>query len=130
MNAIQLLADLRAQDIEITATGGKLRVSAPKGALTPSLETQLRLHKQELLDLLAPPTLPGLIVMLPERWIYPEICDLYETTPAEVWEQGVELFREGVGPVLFYSLEELQEATLPDTRLKLPERGEWVGGKG
>lgn len=76
------------------------------------------------------PQLPGLAAPRPARWVHPEIADLYANTPPEVWAAGVEIFRDGFEPVLFYSLEELQEATLPDTRLKLPERGEWVGGKG
>ena len=75
------------------------------------------------------PQLPGPAALGPARWVYPEICDLYQNTDPEVWAEGVELFQEGVGFYRFYSLAELQAAALPDTRLMLPERGEWVGGK-
>lgn len=129
MNANQLLADLQTQDIKITATGGKLRIDAPKGVLVPSLETQLRLHKKELLDVLTAPMFPGLAPApaagpsitldvpithdLPNgRWVLPEIADLYKDTPAEVWTEGVELFQEGIGFFRFYSLEELEGATI------------------
>lgn len=75
MNANQLLADLQAQDIKITINKGKLRIDAPKGALIPSLETQLRLHKQELLDLLAPAQLPGLAAPITPAPVKPESDD-------------------------------------------------------
>ena len=53
MSALGLLAELRRHDIQLRAEGSELRCSAPAGALTAELREQLRLHKAELLELLA-----------------------------------------------------------------------------
>lgn len=53
MNAAALVSELRRRDIRVWAAGGKLRCSAPPGALTPALREQLRQHKNEILEFLA-----------------------------------------------------------------------------
>lgn len=48
-----LLAELRALDVHLRVEDGRLRVSAPKGQLTPALEAALVARKAELLHALA-----------------------------------------------------------------------------
>jgi myxalamid-type nonribosomal peptide synthetase MxaA len=48
----QLLADLVTLKIQIWAEGDRLRCSAPKGTLTPELQSQLQTHKADILALL------------------------------------------------------------------------------
>ena len=52
MNASQLLADLQRRGVRLAATGDRLSVDAPKGALTDELRQLLAAHKLELLALL------------------------------------------------------------------------------
>ncbi len=52
--AEQLLARLRALDIQLRVEAGRLRVNAPENALTPELEVELRASKEALLELLEP----------------------------------------------------------------------------
>ena len=49
MNLNQLLAIFSELGIKIWEEDGKLRLRAPKGALTPQLKTQLEVHKEKLL---------------------------------------------------------------------------------
>jgi len=48
----ELLAHLRARGITLSAEGGALKVSAPAGALTPELRSDLAARKAELIELL------------------------------------------------------------------------------
>ncbi|MBK7536278.1 MAG: amino acid adenylation domain-containing protein [Myxococcales bacterium] len=52
---IALLQRLDALDVKLSADAGKLRINAPKGALTPALTDALRTHKAELLSFLEQP---------------------------------------------------------------------------
>ncbi len=54
MTAVELLARLRTLDVHVRVDGSRLRVSAPKGRLTPELEAALTGRKEELLALLQP----------------------------------------------------------------------------
>lgn len=58
MTAKALLADLVARDVRLSAAGDKLRVNAPRGALTAELRRALLDHKPELLKALRQRT-PG-----------------------------------------------------------------------
>lgn len=49
MSIQDLFAKLRAQDIHLAVDGERLRINAPKGALTPSLQEELLRRKPELL---------------------------------------------------------------------------------
>jgi amino acid adenylation domain-containing protein len=51
-SAAGLLSRLRAMGVQLTLEGETLRVNAPKGALTPELQSELRSSKAELLQLL------------------------------------------------------------------------------
>ena len=51
MTVVELLALLNKQGIALSAEGGELRISAPKGSLTDELRSQLVEHKRELLEL-------------------------------------------------------------------------------
>lgn len=51
MTAIELLAQLRGRGVIIEAKGERLRVEAPKGAMTPELREALTAHKLEVLAL-------------------------------------------------------------------------------
>ncbi len=48
----ELLADLSRLDIRVWAEGARLRISAPKGALTSSLRDELAARKEEILKIL------------------------------------------------------------------------------
>lgn len=54
--AEDLLADLRAAEVWLWPEDGQLRYRAPRGVLTPERLAALRMHKQEVLDLLATET--------------------------------------------------------------------------
>jgi len=47
-----VLADLEKRDIKLWVEGERLRYTAPQGALTPLLRTQLQAHKVALMALL------------------------------------------------------------------------------
>jgi len=49
MAVTDLLNQLRSRDIRIWVEDGRLRLNAPKGALTPELQEQLAAHKAEIL---------------------------------------------------------------------------------
>jgi len=51
-NAAELLKQLRALGVQLNLEGETLRLNAPKGALTPELQTQLKAAKPEILALL------------------------------------------------------------------------------
>jgi len=52
MTAVELLGLLNKQGISLSADGGDLRISAPKGALTEELRHELVQHKAELVEIL------------------------------------------------------------------------------
>ena len=52
MSPTALLNQLRALDIQIRVEDDKLKVNAPRGALTPELKEQLGRHKKALIDLI------------------------------------------------------------------------------
>lgn len=61
-----LLAELDARGVILAAHGDKLRIDAPRGALTPDLRARLAASKQALLAYLAPePAAPPEIVRIP-----------------------------------------------------------------
>ncbi|MBI4491732.1 MAG: hypothetical protein HY690_02950 [Chloroflexi bacterium] len=53
MSAATLLERLGAADVRLRVDGEHLRVSAPRGTLTPELKAELLAHKPELLRILA-----------------------------------------------------------------------------
>ncbi len=54
MSEQRLLAELARLDVKVKANGGKLSYNAPKGTMTPKLLAQLKEHKAEILERLAP----------------------------------------------------------------------------
>jgi amino acid adenylation domain-containing protein len=52
MKTLELLSHLRSLDVKLWADGDRLHCSAPKGALTPALRTELAVHKAEILAFL------------------------------------------------------------------------------
>lgn len=52
MSAAKLLAELKERGISLEANGDRLKVNAPKGAVTPELREALSEQKAELLTLL------------------------------------------------------------------------------
>lgn len=55
VTSADLLADLEARGVRLTADGDNLRYHAPKGVLTPILREALAEHKSELLELVREP---------------------------------------------------------------------------
>lgn len=53
MNAAELLGNLSGRGVRLTLHGGRLRVEAPAGAVTPQDRAALAAHKPELVRLLA-----------------------------------------------------------------------------
>lgn len=53
MSPAALLADLEARGVTFAVAGDRLRATAPKGTLTPSLRATLEARKPELLRVLA-----------------------------------------------------------------------------
>ena len=56
MTGPELLADLDARGVHLTARGDRLEYDAPAGAMTPELMAQLKTNKGELLAILAAKT--------------------------------------------------------------------------
>ncbi len=52
MSADELLIELKARGVSLEVDGDRLRVDAPKGAVTPELREALAAHKAEVLALL------------------------------------------------------------------------------
>jgi hypothetical protein len=52
MNVRALLADLDAHDVRLTVHGGRVRVDAPRGALSPARRAQIAANRHALLELL------------------------------------------------------------------------------
>ena len=59
MNLADLLKQLRERDVRVWADGDRLRMSAPKGALTPELQRSITRLKAELLSWLLSSVAPG-----------------------------------------------------------------------
>lgn len=57
MNVFDFLAHLKASDIQVSAEDGKLRINAPKGAITPEIKAELAVRKAEILSLFSEPEL-------------------------------------------------------------------------
>ena len=55
MSAAELLNELKSRGVSLEANGDRLRVDAPRGAITPELRRTLAAHKAELLGLLQRP---------------------------------------------------------------------------
>ena len=53
MTGPELVADLCARGVRLTAHGGRLLYDAPVGAMTPELAGQVKAHKADLLAVLA-----------------------------------------------------------------------------
>ena len=53
MSLTELLKTLKANQIEIQEAGGKLKTTAPKGAITQELASRIKANKQALLDFVA-----------------------------------------------------------------------------
>ncbi len=62
MTPLQLLGRLRSLDVKIWVEDGRLRVSAPKGILTPALQADMAAHKTDLLALLTSDAQPPLTI--------------------------------------------------------------------
>jgi len=62
LNAVELRTHLRNLGVELVVDGGRLRVSAARGLITPELQTAIADHRTELLELLgrevSPPVAP------------------------------------------------------------------------
>jgi thioesterase domain-containing protein/aryl carrier-like protein len=54
LTALELLAELREAGVQIEADGDRLRVAAPKNALSDAMRAAIAAHKAELLRFLAP----------------------------------------------------------------------------
>ena len=52
MKIAELLARLHSLGVKIRAAGGELKLSAPKGVMTPELREELAAHKEEILAVL------------------------------------------------------------------------------
>jgi TubC N-terminal docking domain len=53
MNAVELITELRSLGVALEAEGDRLRIEAPKGAVTPELREALTASKDEVIRLLA-----------------------------------------------------------------------------
>ena len=54
MSAQDLLTDLQSRGVQISAEGDRLRIRAPKGAITPELGERLEQNKPEIISALMP----------------------------------------------------------------------------
>ncbi|MFP5265566.1 MAG: hypothetical protein ACLGJB_27065 [Blastocatellia bacterium] len=52
MTVMELIAELRGRGVVLEASGERLRVDAPKGAVTPDLRAALEAHKTKILEAL------------------------------------------------------------------------------
>ena len=52
MNAVSLITSLAEKDIRLWLEDGNLRYSAPEGAMTPDIISQLKASRQEIVDFL------------------------------------------------------------------------------
>ncbi len=64
MSLEKLLEEAAARGVTLNAEGQRLKVDAPKGAVTPELRAALQAHKDDLLLLLAEPADPRTATMV------------------------------------------------------------------
>ena len=67
MNTLEFLSRLRELGVKLSVEDQKLRLNAPQGVLTPSLKTELKDRKTELLNFLREQQQTGLAVPPPIR---------------------------------------------------------------
>lgn len=119
-NIEQLLTELCAKDVKVWAENGQLRVSAPKGVLTPALRSELAARKAELLaalgqtnghappsrDILRPAARPG---QLPLSFNQQRLWVMEQINPSSAYNQFGALCFEGELniPALTQSLTEI-----------------------
>jgi hypothetical protein len=54
MNVIKLVEYLKARDVKLSVSGGKLKYNAPQGIITPKIKDQMIQHKAEIISILDP----------------------------------------------------------------------------
>ena len=54
MSAVELLTELEARGVYVTADGDRLKIRAPKGTITPELRERLEENKPEIISALMP----------------------------------------------------------------------------
>ena len=75
MSGAELLNLLWDKGIAVVATGGRLRIEAPKGALTPDLLAEIAKYKGEVLALLGEPqSVPGWVGQSVRLEDLPDFC--------------------------------------------------------
>lgn len=98
MTPAELRASLRSGGITLALDGDQLRVSAPKGAMTPALIAALQEHKVALMDLLRREQSgqvwdEGAATLLVGAWLHrsgagwPDGLSAAEGPGAELWER-------------------------------------------
>ncbi len=85
MSAEQILTQLRDQDMRLSVTGDRLRVDAPKGAITPELRSMLADHKPELIEALTPTLIYDADL---DVLVDPEAMEDPRTRAAIAWANG------------------------------------------
>ncbi|MBZ5554816.1 MAG: amino acid adenylation domain-containing protein [Acidobacteriia bacterium] len=85
MTPIEILSHLRGLDIRIRVEDEKLRVNAPKGALTPQLRAELERHKAELVAYLRSVEAAGLSQIQPLRPIPRQTHHLLSFAQQRLW---------------------------------------------
>ena len=59
MNVLDLLSSLRKANIQISLVDDKLKIKAPKGAVTPEIKQQLSEAKQDIIEFLREAATPS-----------------------------------------------------------------------
>ena len=54
MKVIKLIDYLKARDVKLSVSGGKIKYNAPQGIITPKIKGQMIQHKAEIISILAP----------------------------------------------------------------------------
>ncbi len=67
MTALALLDDLGTRGVRLTVDGGRLTFDAPAGTMTPELRERLKVHKGELVAILAGKAAPEAPAQLESR---------------------------------------------------------------
>jgi hypothetical protein len=147
VSAEELLAELRARGATVTTVAGRLRVEAPKGALTPDLRTALEARRGDLLKALGggpAPAVEQLLALPLDR--FAEARQLLQVHvrwwPESLWfvpssADAEDLRREGVSRGRVWTARELadllaipglsRDAILTAAQAKLAFGGEVVG---
>jgi thioesterase domain-containing protein/acyl carrier protein len=98
LNVFDFLAHLRGLDILVSADNGKLRINAPKGAVTSEIKAELTVRKEEILSVLsqADPILPEPIeAPLPLSLAQEHLWQLHRLTPDTAAYNMYSVFRIG-----------------------------------